>query len=253
MRAFFAVLLSLLSAVAQAQITYVGAGTPDVQFGAGTSQLDVPVPTNNDGDLLIIAGGRTDDVGTWNTPMGFTNVSECVVYEIAGDDHSLYVAYKIASSDSGTVALTHTDTASQGWGAVMFAYRGVDQMTPLDATSTTVSLGNTNDGDPSAITTTTANAMVVVIDMLRGFGADIIGATPSTNYTERIEYDDTNFAVYVEDRTITSAGAEDPGVIDSGGTDDGANDHILCTMALRAAGGSGGLSPLGGLLRGPIR
>ena len=131
---------------------------------ASRTNTPVTAPTGiTDGDyLLLIAITGASTAPAVTLPAGFAGVPgptwpQSTVW--LGFNVKLYVAYKIASSESGSYTFTHTTAASQG---VMMRFSGVDTTTPHDANAT-INNGSGTTTTALGLTTVTDNAAVVYI------------------------------------------------------------------------------------------
>lgn len=120
---------------------------------------------------------------------------------------------KVMGSTPDTAIALNGPNASAGnsCSAIAIAYRGVDNLTPEDATPVSATAASA-DPDPPSITTTTANARV-----LAAFSTTVIDVawTAPTGYanTAAISSNDTfDTSTGIADKTVASAGAENPSV-----------------------------------------
>lgn len=134
-------------------ITYVGAGTESgVTTGASTPAYPAGLAA---GDLILLYGACSV-VTAWSSSLlsgaGFT---QRYTLQAAGTAPSACLYYKFATgSESGTVSVTPPGGGSM---TSMFAYRGVDTVTPFDATDATF-------GTSSATTAYSIPAQTTVTD-----------------------------------------------------------------------------------------
>lgn len=160
-----------------------------------------------DGDLIIVV------VMTSTTNVGNQVLSGWTLLSLQDQatDGTLFVLYKIASSEGASWTFTDLFTGTEQCIASALAYSGVDNATPLDVAHVTADLGTISTAtDTSSITPTNNNCMIVSI-----FAGD-----PSVNYTgtadasptcdERTDYMNTYRAgwIYVQDHLQASAAAE---------------------------------------------
>lgn len=226
-------------------IAFVAAGTQVSTFGTGTAGLTVTVADGTDGNFMLLISSRTDDAGTYDAISGWQSIGELVLSDTGGGDRQCAVYSRIASSEPASYNLTHTDTANQGWGAVILEWSGVDSTNSLDTASQgDATQFNQDDGTPPAITTVTNNAWVVVFGTPRAFSAEASSFTPPSGYTERADISETDFKIHVSDKAVATAGSETPGAIVANPGGSNINDWLVGTLALRPdAGGGSGVSP----------
>ena len=115
------------------------------------------------------------------------------------------------------------------------AFRGVDQTTPLDQTTPTTAVGNSNLIDAPAITTVTNNAWVVAMGALDDDATVTI--TVPTGYSNLSESSSGATAneeatAMMASKEIATAGAEDPPAFTGSS---GGDEWIAGTIALRPA------------------
>lgn len=159
-------------------IAFGAAGTRLLVGTAGTSWA-VPYPAGiAAGDLLVLH--IVTNGGAVTTPAGWTAVYNETV--LANPKGGLFIAVA-AGTESGNLTVT---TASTTGNAMMFRYTGVEAATPQDAAATSVSLDATTDTtvDLPAITTVTANTMLVYAD---GANSGTVTMTGPAGSTERVD------------------------------------------------------------------
>lgn len=159
-----------------------------------------------DGDLVLVAGGHFNRLAATPSTSGYTQI----VSQSAADP-SMYVGYKIMGSAPNTTFVGNgTGNAQDAIGWCAYVFRGVDLVTPQDATATTAS-GASGQPDAPSITTVTGAAHVVALAISRfddaspgtpaDYGNDAVGSATDTN----------RISVYGVSRYAPSAGAYDPG------------------------------------------
>ena len=232
MRRLFAIALSLFALPAFGQISLGTCGTETV-CGNSTS-CEIPLPTHSNGDRIIAFGYASDSGGVLNGefPLYFNESGLDVDVSEGGDsgtDRAVTVASKEADSEPAnwTLQLTANTEGTEDLRGVACLITGVDSTTPEDTTATSVEDDtNTTTHAPAAITTVTDDAMVITV---AGAGGGVSNFTPSTNYTEFVDYANL---LYVQYRIIASSGAETPGTIGGGAA---GTDWSSLTIALRPA------------------
>jgi len=224
-------LLSLLPVLANAQITYVDHDT-DVN-GSATS-VTAPEYTGAAEDDLVLCHATIDSTdGVWTDPSDFTEIDQ---YETAASGE-VYIGYKIRGSTAGqALTFSYSGTAA-AIRATCWGHTGVDTTTPFDVAYSQGSHQNsqTNDSGTTAaqaITTATADAMVVLIQFLQNDGSFTAGAP--TNYTLQIDLQVNDRAHQIATRVISSAGLTTPTVWTHTDVASGA-DTSNVTLALKEA------------------
>jgi VCBS repeat-containing protein len=212
----------------------------DVAAGTGLSaDYAITLPTGLlEGDLVIVATGFYQK-GNFNpgvvSPAGYTEVAD--LWADDSGDTNLSVSYKFMGATPDT-SVTVTGSASVSYGAAtaICVFRGVDQSSPLDVSSTTTVGVNSADANPAAITPVTSGALILVIagwtngplnsDLVPSGFAHLTGSSPeiSANYATKI----------ASKGWVDGDGTIDPGTGFGGGTS-GTASWAAVTMALRPA------------------
>lgn len=176
-RAVTGLLLVRFAAMARrvGEISYVGGksvGFAGTTSGATISLTDLAggiASSPAEGDIVIVAFG----VGTQgrSPTLTITDASDVAYTEVGttlreladDNDAQLAVFYKVMGSTPDTaLKRSGTGNTADGGSVSIHVYRGVDQSTPFDVTSTTATGINSSLPDPPAITPSTAGAVVVV-------------------------------------------------------------------------------------------
>jgi hypothetical protein len=163
--------------------------------GSGTSVVHAaPSGLANNDILLFMLYKQNSAAVTY--PAGFTEVAAIA----SGTSFWLYVAWKRASSESGTY--TFSWTGSTWRYSMLGAYSGcITSGSPMDATPTTLATASeTNVITCPSITTATANALVIPFGA--DYNLDVTGATLS-GYTVREDV----LPILVSDAIKAAAGA----------------------------------------------
>jgi len=205
---------------------FIGDGTHGVPGGGGNQTINLPGGTQ-EGDIVIV--GRSCDNDTTNLTIvtaGYTVISE----NHAVGDPDYYVALKImGASPDANVEVNAGDTGNSS-PTVVQVWRGVDIVTPQDATAT-VANGASGMPNGGAITTATDEALVFVFG-----GLDDVDSTPTapSGYSNLTFVNGTIAAgscSMIASRIVPSAGAEDPPIF--GGAE--SETWRTVTIALRKA------------------
>lgn len=136
-------------------ITLVGTGA-QVNGPAGTTELAVEYPAGLQADDLLVIQHQWNTVTQAAAPSGWTSQ----IFDNGGNSPSLEFLTKVAVGDE-----TGTLTVPQGGGAgnaIMYAFRGVDPVTPMDVAGTSEGYGTvvTQKDCPSLTTTMVGVALV---------------------------------------------------------------------------------------------
>lgn len=220
-------------------ITLVGTAANNAING-GDVTVTLPVGTAQ-GDVVIAAygigseGGPDHDMVTVTS--GYTQLAD--LFSDDSFEAQLGVFRKIqGSTPDTTVVFDGNGVADDAAAGAVMVTSGVNQTTPEDATTTTVTGINGPTPDPSAITTGTANARVIAI--ASSTEADV--PTAPTNYTDLIEdqgVDNSSISIMMAWRLIVAPGAENPGTF--GGIVGSTSDAwAAATVALRPAPAAAG-------------
>lgn len=136
-------------------------GTEALTNAATSLAINVPAGVV-DGDVLVLHGVTADgDDGGFNTLSGWTQIVNNVLTGGAAPSPPGVTAWwRVASSEPASYTITPT-AGSTGICAQMMAFTGVDNTTPIDATTTTAT-GDSTNSDPAAITTVTDEALTIV-------------------------------------------------------------------------------------------
>jgi 6-phosphogluconolactonase (cycloisomerase 2 family) len=192
------------------------------------------------GDLVIVVDGYVSTangnpgVGT----AGYTEVAD--LYASDSDDINLSVNWKIMSgTPDTTVSCNGSGSASNGAACMVYVWRGVDQSTPLDVTTTTVvpaSNIGTSVPNPPSITPVTSGAVVIAIGGGADAAADTTVTAPAGYSNAKNASVDPSLAVIlgIASKNWSGSGAEDPAVW-TNWTTSAAGSWAAATMALRPA------------------
>lgn len=199
-------------------ITLVGA----TEAFATAQALPINVPAgvqDNDVMWLVVVQSDGED-GSWNSLTGW--VEQVVDAGVGGGPPSApecSVFRRVADSEPASYTPTVDNGADVGLVGKMVVFRGVDAVTPVDATATTATGSGDANPNPPSITTVTNGAVVLAV----GFADDDLGAYGSVP----ADYSDpaglgtvvssgggNGCSLGVAWNTIAALGAEDPGTFD---------------------------------------
>ncbi|HSE29690.1 MAG TPA: hypothetical protein VLA77_03860 [Candidatus Saccharimonadales bacterium] len=203
------------------------------------SSLDVPIPgTVQTGDLLVLVVSQTSNSATlFNAITGWTKVGE----QRAGTSaFTIGVFTRIAQVGDAGTNVTSTSVSSANYSGQVRAYSGVNQTTPLDATTVFSQLDSTSTSVTApAITVATTGAMLVTVHGLpttagttltaadwtepTGFGDEVTVCTASGSAN--------NAAIACYDRITPGTGSQGPFTA----TSTQARRWATATLALRPA------------------
>jgi hypothetical protein len=182
------------------------------------------------GDFVLVVGGF-QDAGS-NAGVSTAGYTELVELGLV---NSTIISYKFITSDTGLTGLGTTQS-SDGAAYVALVFRGVDTTTPIDNSYAS----GTGTGEPNSpsITTLTDGAVVVsgfVLNESRTISGSVGPsgyATVDGNYLVNTS-DTNNVTVGATWKTISPAGAENPGAWNLSGVPSA--DVRAITVALRPA------------------
>lgn len=198
------------------------AADPTITHPGGIAQNDV-----------VIFAVHTDETSNQDLSMittGYTELAD--VYANDNFDTNLGVFRKImgATPDSSAQAETGSATGL----AVEHVWTGADTTTPEDATTTTVTKTNGSRADPPAITTVTADAVVIAICSSAYQQTGTL--SEPTGYSNLVDVGESVTGhVMMASKAKASPGAEDPGIFNgfNNGVSDSAASGAAATVALR--------------------
>lgn len=200
--------------------------------GTGTNPTATEPSGTASGDLLIATYAVDSPGGTPGIPTGWTSLW-------SGASFGTHFRYNICYIVRGGSApsLTFTLTGSQYRELSILGLSGVDGTTPIDSSSTVVSVGSTIIlPDPPATTAVDSAAMAVVLMVFWGGAPASGGWTAPTNYTIRATTGSAGYGSAT--RQLAASGSEDPGKF--GGSPIGSDDGVTMTLTLKPSAGGGG-------------
>lgn len=213
--------------------TWVAAGTKTQKpTNSGTTSSVAPPAGHATNDLLVIVANPFSGV-TLSTPSGWTLLGDSGSW---ASGHRSYLYWKLATSSSEP-SVTLTTSAGAYNDSQMYAFRGVDTTTPIDAATVygTVATGGAANVSVPALTTVTNDALLVDIGLDTG---SFTWDTPPAGATERVETGIYIVKFVVATETKTTAGTEAADIyareIAAG------SDARVAAFAIRPAGGAGG-------------
>jgi hypothetical protein len=184
---------ALVALRVDAQISFVGAGAQLTRDSAGSITPAIPGGAQAGDFAVLVVAGRPDDNSQPSAPNGWT-LRSSVLENVAASDLRVMTFYRRLSGGDANPVVTLPggwDSTSTGMSGQIAVWRGVDPTVPFDVADTT----DTSNPDvvftAPAITTATANAVVVSvvatsddndvrIDNASGFTARMSGTSYDT-------------------------------------------------------------------------
>ncbi|MFA5360351.1 MAG: Ig-like domain-containing protein, partial [Patescibacteria group bacterium] len=167
------------------------------------------------GDLVIVATGfvRTSNLNPGVGTAGYTEVAD--LYGNDTYDANFSVNWKIMGGTPDTsVSCNGSGSTLNGAVCVAHVWRGVNQTTPLDVTSTNTVGTNSPVPNSPAITPITAGAIVIATGLGVGTAGDT-SVTAPTGYGNQVDIQvdpSTAATVGIASKAWSGSGAEDPAV-----------------------------------------
>jgi hypothetical protein len=222
-------------------LTYVGGNTAS---GAGNTNITISLTaltggsgsTALEGDIVIVAlnysGNTNANVPPSLVTSGYSSIASLFVDD--SNETNLVVARKIMGStpDTDVEATVSGGSSGRYYTGVVHVWRGVDQTTPLDVTSTTNTGTNSSAADCPSITPTTSGSVVLAVGgNAIANGAYGINGAPS-GYTNLKNVTGSVYSSTAIASKAWTSGAENPGAFSVGGTSI-SDSWAAVTIALR--------------------
>lgn len=153
----------VLPAPTEAAITYVGAASNNTNNAASMS-IDISSIGIQDGDLILFFGSCDGNGYDLPTGAGFTLLYD----EATGGTHDNIYGYRIASSEPTSYTIDTKGAAGERGIGIVAVYRGTDQITPIDATTTNIGGSNTSAIITSLTPSHDASAVAVFVGIESG-------------------------------------------------------------------------------------
>jgi hypothetical protein len=209
-----------------------------------TGGASVSPATDDDVIICWSVASSTDKAPT--APTGWTETENRYKDGTTYDTNLLIWAKRMGATPDTTVSLPGTGSTSDSVAYTVHCLRGIDATTRLDVASTYADGLATTNGDPAAITPSTAGAWIMVA--MAGAAqtatnyslpADL---SATTNHFQKAIIADTNDpCIGVGLKTNWTSGAFDPGAW-SGGAAPAAGSWSAVTLAFRPASGTSSIS-----------
>jgi hypothetical protein len=181
-------------------VAYVGAGASAFTITGADLTLTLPAGLTA-GDAMVISVGTVDRIPT--TPPGWTALGNNLIE--VGNRQSGWVYYKIAGAGetSATLASTQAGTGTnKNVEAIMYAWRGVNPGTPIDAALAWGTLTTATNIPTPALTTLTANAEAIFL----GFSQFNALWTPPAGATRQSEVAISAYVLIAADQPVAVPG-----------------------------------------------
>ena len=235
-------ILLLLPIAANAADPSMTCGTA-VQCGA--TACEITPPTVSDNDLMIFFGGVSNATAIPAAlDLNETGWTQQAQWEdTTGVDREMIVETKVASSESGTYTLRLTDDSSQQFvGQICVIPSGdFDSSSILDGTVVYNGANSSDSYNPAAYTTNTDGALGIVAMLAGNINSGNLNCNDGiTGYTEKGDLFDTtpvSFGYCLFQKTITTAGSEDPATLTGLSTTTAANPNGAMISISPAASG----------------
>lgn len=199
----------------------------------------------SEGDLVVVGWGGTSTVNFTKSISGWTNVFD--LYADDTRDANLFAAYKImtATPDTSIVVPGGFGTASS-MGVCVQVWRNVHGTDTTAGTATSTTAIDTGRPDAPAITTTAADALIIVI----GAGTDDTAVTALTAPTGSSNFLSASLAgstyginVGMASVVLSSVQTYNPATF-GGGSTTTSDSYCAATLAFRLAPPSAGFNSL---------
>ena len=189
--------------------------------------LSYAIGDNDDGDFtMAISSGA-----------GWTKIAD--LYSNDSDETNLGVFWKImGATPDTTVTVDGLGGSDASTTAVAMAFRGVDQTTPLDVTTTTATGINSVLANPPSIDHNGSTGTIVVAVGAGAHGGGVQTYTGGAGYTTNfatIGANDTTDSTIGMGHSLSPSDPEDPPVFAFSGSDGTTLSWCAATVALRAA------------------
>ncbi len=182
-------------------------GTPAEVAAIDGGNLSLTLSTGaQQGDVVYVFVGLASAINGGTTSLGWTQVGSTTDNTV----RTLVFRKVMDSTPDASIAITGTAGVNDVGCAIAYTLRGVDNVTPEDATPTTATGSSTTPDSPS-ITTVTPNAWVLSFFCSRG-STDTTVTLPS-GYSNQVDVtgnDSNDSTVGGATKEIASPGAEDP-------------------------------------------
>lgn len=179
----------------------------------GTDPFILQMPSGVvDGDFLLMVAYRGNHNGNFVLPAGWTAIPELEQINSVSDNLKTLTAYRVASNEPTSYTLTHTEAATRTQSAVIVAYEqleaGLFDVVPISAHSAKYS--NNNNMAVPAITTTTANSILIAIQWASN--AEVTTPAPPVDFSLRVSHSPFNDRnIFIADKTQATAEAINAG------------------------------------------
>lgn len=208
-------------------ISYVGSDSAADNIGGVNPVITFAVAPQQ-GDIVVVFGGiqnQTDPAGV--TTSGYTTLA-AFNSATGGVLQNVWAGHKIMGASPDTSVTCKGGTSFSTY--LSFTFRGADQGTQPDATTTTAAPAASTNPNPPSITTVTDNAVVLAL----GRSTRDTAITVPSGYNNLTQQNGTlgNQTVAGAWKAVSPAGAEDPGAF----TNWASGAWCAASVAIRPAG-----------------
>lgn len=224
-------------------------GTQEGSFAGTTSNQTITfalngglarVPAANDLVLVFYSVGSTADRTLTITNTGATAYTYLAdLYQNDLFDANLRVGWRLMPSTPETqVILSQTFSTADAGAYIFVVLRGVDQVNPIDVTTTTAGNINTRLANPPSITPVTKGAWVISCGAAAGSTGGVYTAPAATDllyFRTRTQVDTNDANIGVGIIPWSGSGAVDPAAFTGGGTDTTNDSWAAVSVAIRPA------------------
>lgn len=219
-----------IALIGSASASLSGGGASGSTFlvaGSGTLLVAVYAVASTADRALTISSASG---GTWN-------LVGSELYANDTYDTNLRAAWKFADATGQDNTINYSSDAVSGdaGAALVFAFSGVSQSSPLDVTPVTASGTNGGQPDPGAITPATAGSSVLVIGAAALNSVSDLVPTGLSDTISRQGPASTNRIVVAGGTSAWTSGALDPAAWTGGGGASASASWAAVTLALRPA------------------
>jgi hypothetical protein len=214
-----------------ASISNVGATSVDAGASATGVTLSEPAGTQED-DLILVIVKNDATTSNWTPPADFTQIDQAT----GTSNQRFWIGYKVRGATTGSgYSFTHDFGAGTHTAGQLVVYRDENTSTPLDVSYVQANHKTDSVDDlsyaPSAITTTTNNAWVVIMSGWSGGPGTVSWAGISGYTTDATLEGGSGRNLNTISKLVATAGTETPGSF--GTTGDAGEDGTSFTLAIR--------------------
>ena len=193
--------------------------------------------TPQSGDIIVVvfasAGNDRDMVVQTQSSVAYTEIAD--LWSNDTEDTNLYVGYRISDgTDTGIRLPNGSFNTNDAYAVAIHVWRNIDQSTPLDVTSQTITQTNTSRPNPPQITTATDGAIVLAAGAgAHTGGVDTFTSSDLDNFETAGGNATNDITVGIGSHVQTTAGAFNPAAFGHTQADSTAFSAAAVTLALR--------------------